>query len=423
MSANNNSVSVPPALAASLRFLERLPAEDRADVEKAIRDQWEEDQEHAQEQAARAAEEEADRLQAEELAADAEAQRQAAALREQEAHVTAAKALVDMVKAHDSTTEAKDKGKKVLQDDEAENTLDLLIALPSQKIRDKIKACEYVDIWHLTTEGMAAATRSKLTGTTYDFGPEGFKLKEDLTGFKKDQDLSSAAWITAVGHYVRIMQLEGVADNIVQSMVRLNHIVTNHPDFEQHGAAIRMWHQKQRTQWVLSSNFRSDGKRFNLGKPNEKHLDELRLRCLEDRTERRIAALGANSHGPSGSGYSSSSGGGGNHNSGGGKRPHSNDSSSSAQRMKAPRTIFRCFVCFSYESGHPYRTCDAKSRVDGKEQFAIRGSGGRIVFADSHKPICIDFQLKGCTTPCRSGAVHRCVNCGVSGHGASGCSA
>ncbi|KAE8235401.1 hypothetical protein A4X13_0g9509, partial [Tilletia indica] len=209
MSANNNSVSVPPALAASLRFLERLPAEDRADVEKAIRDQWEEDQEHAQEQAARAAEEEADRLQAEELAADAEAQRQAAALREQEAHVTAAKALVDMVKAHDSTTEAKDKGKKVLQDDEAENTLDLLIALPSQKIRDKIKACEYVDIWHLTTEGMAAATRSKLTGTTYDFGPEGFKLKEDLTGFKKDQDLSSAAWITAVGHYVRIMQLEG----------------------------------------------------------------------------------------------------------------------------------------------------------------------------------------------------------------------
>ncbi|KAE8246974.1 hypothetical protein A4X06_0g4788, partial [Tilletia controversa] len=81
----------PPALAEQLRVLERLPAADRAAVEQAIREQFEEDQEEAEADAARAAEEEEERLQADQLAADVENQRQQAVLREQEAHIAAAK--------------------------------------------------------------------------------------------------------------------------------------------------------------------------------------------------------------------------------------------------------------------------------------------------------------------------------------------
>ncbi|CAD6915061.1 unnamed protein product [Tilletia caries] len=434
----SDNIPTPPALAAALRVLERFPFEDRAEIEQAIRDQYEEDQEEADEQAARDAEEEAERLQEEQIAADIEAQRQAAALREEEAHLAAAKTLVDFIKAQEGATEPKDKIKKVVQDDDLGNSLDLLVATPSQKIRDKIKACDYIDLWHLTAEGMAAATRSKLSGnTSFELGQDGsFKIKDSVVDFKGDQDLPMAVWITALGHYVRIMQEEGVADNIVRSMIRLNHTLINHPDFDRHGVAIRCWHQNQRRQWVLSGTFNPEGKRFNLGKLNPLHFDEICLRLMEERAERRLAAIWS---GPGSSGGSGSSGGNGGSGGSGGygglggssgspwggsgtKRSAPSDPSSSAPRTKAARTLFRCFVCFSTESGHPYRTCDAKARVDGKEQHAIRGSGGRIVFADSLKPICIDYQLKGCSTTCRSGAVHRCANCGVGGHGASSCS-
>ncbi|KAE8217477.1 hypothetical protein CF326_g9433 [Tilletia indica] len=345
-------------------------------------------------------------------------------MREQEAHLAAAKNLVDLVKTQDGGPEAKDKGKKVQQNDDLENTLDLLVAIPSQKIRDKIRACDYIDLWHLTAEGMAAATRSKLSGdTTFELGSDGsFKLKDSVTGFKADQDLAMATWVTALGHYVRIMQAEGVADSIVQSMLRLNHIMTTHPDFDRHATAIRLWHQHQRRQWVISASLNSDGQRFNLGKPNPQHFEEIRLRLLEERAERRIFGLqgGASGHGPSGSG-GPGWGGGGSGGGSGGKRPPPNDPPSPAPRAKAARTYFRCFVCFSTDPGHPFRTCAAKSRVDGKEQHVVRGPGGRIVFADSLKPICLDYQLKGCSTICRSNGAHRCANCGVGGHGASSC--
>ncbi|KAE8209400.1 hypothetical protein CF326_g10103, partial [Tilletia indica] len=276
---------IPPALAEHLRILERLPAADRATVEQAIRAQFEEDQEEAQAQAARAAEEEDERIQAEELAAELESQRQQEALREQEAHVAAAKTLVDLVKSQETVAEPKGKHKQVLQDDDLENSLDLLVATPSQKIRDRIKACDYIDLWHLTAEGMAVATRAKLSGdTTFELGTDGsFKLKDSVTGFKADQDLTMASWVTAVAQYVRIMQAEGVSDNIVQSMIRLNYVLTNHPDFARHAAAVRLWHQHQRRLWVLSGTLNPEGKRFNLGKPNPKHFDELRLRIMEER--------------------------------------------------------------------------------------------------------------------------------------------
>ncbi|KAE8239508.1 hypothetical protein A4X13_0g8170 [Tilletia indica] len=387
---------IPPALAEHLRILERLPAADRATVEQAIRAQFEEDQEEAQAQAARAAEEEDERIQAEELAAEIESQRQQEALREQEAHVAAAKTLVDLVKSQESVAEPKGKHKQVLQDDDLENSLDLLVATPSQKIRDRIKACDYIDLWHLTAEGMAVATRAKLSGdTTFELGTDGsFKLKDSVTGFKADQDLTMASWVTAVAQYVRIMQAEGVSENIVQSMIRLNYVLTNHPDFARHAAAVRLWHQHQRRLWVLSGTLNPEGKRFNLGKPNPKHFDELRLRIMEER------ASPGSFGGQSGSNGSSSGGSGG-------KRPPPNDFPSSAPRSKAARTIFRCFVCFASDSGHPFRTCAAKSRVDGKEQHAIRGPGGRVVFADSLKPICIDYQLKGCSAACRTGELLR----------------
>ncbi|KAE8239039.1 hypothetical protein A4X13_0g8274, partial [Tilletia indica] len=337
MSDNNNIVPVPLELAASLRILERLPARDRPGVEAAIRAQYEADQEEAQAQAARAAEEEEERFQAEEAAAEQEAQRQLAAMREQEAHLAAAKNLVDLVKIQDGGPEAKDKGKKVLQNDDLENTLDLLVAIPSQKIRDKIRACDYIDLWHLTAEGMAAATRSKLSGdTTFELGSDGsFKLKDSVTGFKADQDLAMATWVTALGHYVRIMQTEGVADSIVQSMLRLNHIMTTHPDFDRHATAIRLWHQHQRRQWVISASLNSDGQRFNLGKPNPQHFEEIRLRLLEERAERRMFGLqgGANGHGASGSG-GPGWGGGGSGGGSGGKRPPPNDPPSPAPRAK-----------------------------------------------------------------------------------------
>ncbi|KAE8205448.1 hypothetical protein CF327_g7647, partial [Tilletia walkeri] len=344
---NNNNVPVPLELAASLRILERLPARERPGVEAAIRAQYEADQEEAQAQAARAAEEEEERFQAEEAAAEQEAQRQLAAMREQEAHLAAAKNLVDLVKTQDGGPEAKDKGKKVQQNDDLENTLDLLVAIPSQKIRDKIRACDYIDLWHLTAEGMAAATRSKLSGdTTFELGSDGsFKLKDSVTGFKADQDLAMATWVTALGHYVRIMQAEGVVDSIVQSMLRLNHIMTTHPDFDRHATAIRLWHQHQRRQWVISASLNSDGQRFNLGKPNPQHFEELRLRLLEERAERRILGLpgGASGHGgssSSGSGWGGGGSGGGSGGSGG-KRPPPNDPPSPGPRAKAARTSFR----------------------------------------------------------------------------------
>ncbi|KAK0521127.1 hypothetical protein OC835_006979 [Tilletia horrida] len=390
--------SFSPSLDASLRFLDRLPEHERAAVEQAFRAQLEADQEEAQAQAARDAEEEEARALLEQQELEAEAERHAAALRDQEAHLAAAKNLIDLAKASEVPVEPKDKTKKVVQDNDLSNTLDLLVATPSQKVRDKIRANDYVDMWHLTAEGMAAATRSKLTGdTAFELGNDGtFKIKDSVLGFKADQDLSPAAWVTALGHYVRVMQAEGVDADIVESMVRLNHLLVNHPQFAQHSAAIRLWHQQQRRQWVLSGHLRPDGMRFNLGKPNPKHFDEIRLRLMEERA-----------HG---------------HTSGAYKRPAPDSAPASAPRVKVARSNFRCFVCASSESGHPFRTCAAKERVDGKEQHVVRGANGRVVFADSLKPICIDHQLKGCFGTCRAGGLHRCANCGAGGHGASTCS-
>ncbi|CAD6888390.1 unnamed protein product [Tilletia caries] len=198
---------------------------------------------------------------------------------------------------------------------------------------------------------MAAATRSKLSGnTSFELGQDGsFKIKDSVVDFKGDQDLPMAVWITALGHYVRIMQEEGVADNIVRSMIRLNHTLINHPDFDRHGVAIRCWHQNQRRQWVLSGTFNPEGKRFNLGKLNPLHFDEICLRLMEERAERRLAAIWS---GPGSSGGSGSSGGNGGSGGSGGygglggssgspwggsgtKRSAPSDPSSSAPRTKA----------------------------------------------------------------------------------------
>ncbi|KAK0552981.1 hypothetical protein OC844_006365, partial [Tilletia horrida] len=310
MSNDTNSSVDPPQLVAALRILDRFAEEDRASIEKAIREQYDADQEDAQEEAARIAEEEATRQQQEEEAAAAEAELQAQAFKEQEAHLAAARSLVDLVKASESATDSRDKGKKVTQDDDLANELDLLVAMPSQKVRDKIKANDYIDLWHLTNEGMAVATRSKLTGdTTFELGADGtFKLKDSVAGFRPDQDLSMSAWVFALSNYVRVMRAEGVADNIVQSMIRLNHTLTNHPDFDRHGQAIRLWHQYQRRQWVLSGHLRADGARFNLGKPNPQHFIELRMRVMEERAERRLGADRFHASGSSQAGFGTGKG-------------------------------------------------------------------------------------------------------------------
>ncbi|KAE8235449.1 hypothetical protein A4X06_0g9865, partial [Tilletia controversa] len=363
------------AVSVSLRFLDRLPEDERAAIEEAIYAQLDADVEAEQVEAARKAEEDAERLQQEAREAEEENERQAQALREQEAHLLAAKNLVDLAKAQTQTLDTKEKSKKVVQDDNMENMLDLLVAVPSQKIRDKIRNNDFIDLWHLTAEGMAVATKSKLTGdTSFTLGADGtFEMKDSTVGFKPDQDLSMASWVTALGNYVRVMQAEGVAENIVHSLVRLNHTLINHPLFEQHGAAIRLWHRRHRYQWTWSGSLNASGMRFNLGKPNPAQFDELRLGLLEQRAERRVTAST--------------------------KRPHFDDTSSTSStpgipRAKIARSNFRCFVCFSSEGGHPFRTCAAKERVDGKEQLVVRGPTGRIVFADSQKPICLDFQLK-----------------------------
>ncbi|KAE8181086.1 hypothetical protein CF335_g9051 [Tilletia laevis] len=397
MSANN--AEDPPALAASLRCLERLPDAQRPLVEQAIRAQFDADQQASQAAAAQEAEEEANRLDLERQEIEADEIRRAAAAKEQEAQLAAAKNLIDLAKAHDLPSEGKGKGRQVIQDDAMSNDLDILVATPSQKIRDRIRACEYIDLWHLTAEGMAAATKSKISGdTSFELGSDGtFKIKDSVTGFRPDQDLSMPSWVTANGHYVRLMQDEGVPENIIQSMIRLNHLLTNHPDFERHGQAIRMWHQHQRRQWVISGHLNTDGVRFNLGKPNQNHYDAIRLRLLEERAERRLAPVkrtSSDDHAPSADG--------------GGSRP---------KVARVERTPFRCFVCFSSAAGHPFTTCAAKERVDGKHQHVTRGASGRPVFADSLKPICINYQIKGCTGTCRTGGVHRCANCGIGGHG------
>ncbi|KAL9931742.1 hypothetical protein V8E36_009292 [Tilletia maclaganii] len=283
MSDSGTIDPISPQLADALRVLERLPEEDRPAVEAAIRAQYDADVEAAEAAAMQRAQEDADRSREEQEEAEAEVVRQSVALKEQEAHIAAAKRLVDLVKSSELATESKDKGKKVSQDDSLAKNLDLFVAMPSQKVRERICANEYVDMWHLTPEGMAAATKSKFSGdTTFELGIDGsFKIKEAALGFKSDQDLSPSAWITATGNYVRVMQTEGVAANVVEGMIRLNHIMINHQDFERHGAAIRLWHQHQRRSWVISSNVSEDGQHFNLGKPNPRHFDELRLSVLE----------------------------------------------------------------------------------------------------------------------------------------------
>ncbi|KAE8217483.1 hypothetical protein CF319_g8436 [Tilletia indica] len=288
----SSSAQDPPALTASLRCLERLGEEHRPAAEQAIRAQFDADQQTAQAQAAQEAEEEAERVERERAAVAAAEARRAQLLQEQEAHLAAAKHLVDLAKAQEPAPEPKDKGKKVVQDDSLGNHMDLLVATPSQKTRDKIRANDFVDLWHLTAEGMAVATKARLSGdSTFKLGQDGsFEVKDSLTGFRPDRDLPMTAWITAIGTYVRVMQAEGVAENIVQSLIRLNYTLTNHPDFEHHSTAIRMWHEHQRRQWVISGLTSADGKRFNLGIPNTKHFDSIRLRLIEDHASRR--ALG-----------------------------------------------------------------------------------------------------------------------------------
>ncbi|CAD6906000.1 unnamed protein product [Tilletia caries] len=177
---------------------------------------------------------------------------------------------------------------------------------------------------------MAVATKSKLSGdTTFELGTDGsFKIKESTTGFRADRDLPMTAWIT-------VMQAEAVSNNIVQSLIRLNHTLTNHPDFEEHSTAIRMWNQHQRRQWVLSSHLNPDGKRFNLGKPNPHHYDAIRLRLIEAQATRRVLGVSKRSF---------------------------PDDSTAPPPVKVARTssTFRCFVCFSSSPGHPFRTCAAK---------------------------------------------------------------
>ncbi|CAD6943117.1 unnamed protein product [Tilletia caries] len=128
MSSSQN----PPALAASLRCLERLGEEHRLAAEEAIRAQFDADQQAAQAQSAQEAEEEAERLERERAAVAAAEARHAEALQEQEAHLAAAKHLIDLAKANDPVSEPKDKTKKVVQDD--------------------------------SLDGMAVATKSKLSG-------------------------------------------------------------------------------------------------------------------------------------------------------------------------------------------------------------------------------------------------------------------
>ncbi|CAD6915520.1 hypothetical protein A4X06_0g2283 [Tilletia controversa] len=116
----------PPALAASLRCLERLGEEHRLAAEQAIRAQFDADQQAAQE-----AEEEAERLERERAAVAAAEARRAEALQEQEAHLSAAKHLIDLAKANDPVSEPKDETKKVVQDDSLGNSLDLLVGFTS----------------------------------------------------------------------------------------------------------------------------------------------------------------------------------------------------------------------------------------------------------------------------------------------------
>ncbi|KAE8263464.1 hypothetical protein A4X09_0g7226 [Tilletia walkeri] len=124
----------PLELCAALRCLDRLVAEQRPTVEQAIRQQFDADEQAAQAQAAQEAEEEAARQESERLAVQADETRRTEVLRAQETHLAAAKNLVDLAKAHSPLVEPKDEAKQVTQDKSLANGLDMLVAVPSQKV-------------------------------------------------------------------------------------------------------------------------------------------------------------------------------------------------------------------------------------------------------------------------------------------------